>query len=187
MRVFIAVIPPPETQAAVAAMIASLRRTGDQVSWVRESNLHFTLRFLGEVTEATAARAAIAAGEAAATHGRFTLALGRAGAFPDQQHARVLWLGLTHGERALAALTATLEDRLAAQGIPRSDREFSPHLTIGRLRDPRPAPIEALDAIAPRTRPELTFEVRELCVIESVLSPGGSQYSVRFRADLASL
>jgi RNA 2',3'-cyclic 3'-phosphodiesterase len=187
MRVFLAVIPPPETQAAVAAVISSLRAPGDGVSWVREKNLHFTLRFLGEVTEATANRAALAAGEAAVARTRFTIVLGRAGAFPDDQRARVLWLGPTRGEDALVALAEALEQRLVAHGFPRSEREFSPHLTLGRRRQPGPAATSKLQKPALETRTALSFEVRELTVIESVLSPGGSQYSVRFRADLASL
>jgi RNA 2',3'-cyclic 3'-phosphodiesterase len=187
MRVFIAAVPPPETQAAVATLIASTRHAGDGASWVRQQNLHFTLRFLGEITEATANRAALATGEAVAAHARIHAMLGRAGAFPHERAARVLWLGLTQGEEALSALAATLDTRLAAHGLPRSEREFTPHLTIGRLRSPRPAPIVALGSLGAASRAALSFDVRELSVIESVLSPGGSQYSVRFRADLASL
>ena len=61
MRLFFAVFPPPEVQRAAFALEESLRRPGDGVSWVKLENLHYTLRFLGELGESGLRRAAAAA------------------------------------------------------------------------------------------------------------------------------
>ena len=75
MRLFLAVFPPEPVQRAAFAAIEALRRPGDGVSWVKRENLHYTMRFLGEVGEDGARRAAEAAAEAAARSRAFPAAL----------------------------------------------------------------------------------------------------------------
>src|SRR5262245_9221826 len=109
LRVFLAIFPPPRVQAAAAAAIERLRRPDDRVSWVKPDNLHYTLRFLGEVGESGARRAAEAASEAASAHIAFDAALGPLGAFPAGKKARVLWVGLAEGEAPMVSLARQVE------------------------------------------------------------------------------
>ncbi len=182
MRLFLAVFPPVAVQRAAHAAGEALRHPGDGVSWVRPENLHYTLRFLGEVGEDGARRAAAAAGEAAAGEHAFDAALGALGAFPDARRARVIWIGLSAGAEPLVSLARALESALRARGFDRADKPFSPHLTLGRVRTPgtewtarlAAAPVEAT-----------AFRVDRLRVVESELSPQGSRYTVRADAPLA--
>lgn len=184
MRVFLGVFPPAPVQDEAARVIESLRRAHDGVSWVKRDNLHYTMRFLGEVGEDGASRIEAAAFEAAAASAPFTAMLGAAGAFPDPRHARVLWLGLDPGAAELGQLAAALDSALARRGFAPERRRFSAHLTIGRVRDPRGRNwSDALAAAAPARAP---FEVNELLVVESRLSPDGSIYTPRARAALGS-
>ena len=57
MRLFLAVFPPPALQEAAHAAAEPLRRAGAGVSWVSPGNLHYTMRFLGEVGQDGARRA----------------------------------------------------------------------------------------------------------------------------------
>ena len=186
VRLFVAVFPPPDVQQAAAAVIETLRRPGDGVSWVRPDNLHYTLRFIGEVGEDGARRVAEAAGVTAGRHTAFDAALGGVGAFPNARRARVIWLGMTSGERELVALARDLEAALEPRGFPRDSRPFSPHLTLGRVREPRQDWTARL-AAAPAAPPEPTmrFRVDRLCVVESRLNPRGSIYTVRAEPRLA--
>jgi RNA 2',3'-cyclic 3'-phosphodiesterase len=179
VRLFLAVIPPVEVQRAAFAACEGLRRPADDVSWVRPENLHFTLRFLGEVGEDTARGAAEAAAEAASAHAPFDASLGRAGAFPGARRARVLWLSLATGAEAMKALAASLEAALVDHGFDPADKPFSPHLTIGRVREPkhdwsaRLAEVPATDA---------AFRVERITLVESRLARGGSVYTMRSEA-----
>ncbi len=184
MRIFVAVFPAPESQRAAAAVIEGLRRPGDGVSWVRPDNLHYTLRFIGEVGEDGARRVGLACDDAVRGGAAFDAELGVAGAFPDARRARVLWLGLVAGAGPLVALAGALDAALERRGFDRERRRFEPHLTLGRVRASGAdwsAALAGLPAL-PRAR----FRVDRLCVVESTLSPKGSIYAVRHEARLAA-
>ncbi|HKQ57087.1 MAG TPA: 2'-5' RNA ligase family protein, partial [Candidatus Eisenbacteria bacterium] len=68
MRIFLAVFPPAEAQDAAARLVERLRGDGDGVSWVKRDNLHYTLRFMGELGESGLERVTVAAREAASDH-----------------------------------------------------------------------------------------------------------------------
>jgi 2'-5' RNA ligase len=183
MRLFLAVFPPPAAQKLAARVIEKLRRAHDGVSWVKPDNLHFTLRFIGDVGEDGARRVAEAAREAAAAHDAFGVAFGPPGAFPTARKARVIWLGLNHGNEPFAQLAVSLETALEKRGFEPEGREFSAHLTLGRVREaadwtPRLVTAGAPEGAAAR------FAVEVIAVVESQLSPNGSIYKVREEARL---
>jgi 2'-5' RNA ligase len=184
VRLFLAVFPPEAVRAAAHAAAAPLRRAPGRVSWVSPGNLHYTLRFLGEVGEDGARRAGEAAVEAAASVAAFEAALGGLGAFPDPAHARAIWVGLSAGAESLVALATALDRALAQRGFARPDRSFTPHLTLGRVRDPRADWGAALAGTPALSGIPARFTVDRLSVVESTLSPQGSIYQVRAEAPL---
>jgi len=183
MRIFLAVFPPPAVQDRAFAVIEALRRPDDRVSWVKRDNLHYTMRFLGEIGDDGLRRASEAAEVAAARHRAFEAVLGAAGAFPNARKARVLWLGLVHGAEALTALARDVELELRRRGFDRADRPFAPHLTIGRARERDQDWSQRLDVAA---APGARFLVDRVRVVESQLSPKGSIYTVRAEPRLAT-
>ena len=186
MRLFLAVFPPEATQDLAAAAIEKLRKPGDGVSWVKPENLHYTLRFIGDVGEDGARRVAEAAREAAGAHAAFGVALGPPGAFPTARKARVIWLGLNHGNEPFAQLAASLESALERRGFEAEGREFSAHLTLGRVREPGRDWTARLVAAGSPEGPAARFAVESIAVVESQLASGGSIYTVREEANLRS-
>jgi 2'-5' RNA ligase len=183
VRLFVAVVPPESAQRAAHAAADAARRPDDDVAWVKRENLHFTLRFLGEIDARAADDATAAAIEAAARHAPFEAALGAAGAFPSARRARVLWLDFARGAQAMAALAGALDEALTARGFAAAERPFSPHLTLGRVREPREDWTARLGSM--RVDPGAgAFPVTALAVIESRLARGGSIYAVRHEAPL---
>jgi len=185
MRLFLAVFPPAEVQHAAFGLVEALRRPGDGLSWVKPENLHYTLRFLGELGEDGARRAAEAATEAAAKSREFAAALGGLGAFPNPRRARVIWVGMSEGGEALVALAQDLDRALAKRGFGAPDKPFSPHLTLGHVREPHRDWTAALAEPRPAD-PASCFTVDRICVVESQLSPHGSIYTVRAEARLGA-
>lgn len=182
MRLFLAVFPPPAVQVAAYAATERLRKPGDGVSWVKPENLHYTMRFLGEVGADGARRAGEAARAAAGAQDAFDAELGTLGAFPDARRARVIWVGLGTGADRLVALARTLASELRTRGFEREKQKFNAHLTLGRVREPRADWTERLAGVTPAG--ETAFRVETIQVVESQLSPRGSIYTVREEARL---
>ena len=177
-RLFCAVALPEGVRAAAAAHSAGLRAAFPRVrvSWERPEKMHLTVKFVGEAERARAEELSAAAGRAAAAVEAFELSCGGTGTFPPHGPPRVLWLGVEDTEGGLALLQRRLEDECDAAGFPRESRAFSPHLTLGRVREPRDArPLAA--AHRETDFPPRPFRVAELLVIRSELGPGGSRYT----------
>ncbi len=177
-RVFLAVFPPEGVQRAAHALGESLRRDGDGVSWVKRDNLHYTMRFIGDVGDDGLRRVAEAAATTAERHEAFDAELGGIGAFPNTRKARVIWLGMTAGERAMMELGRDLEAELRRRGFEKAERPFTPHLTLGRARVPGRDWTEELE-LARVAGAVPRFRVDRLLVVESQLSPKGSIYTVK--------
>ena len=99
---------------------------------VKVSQLHITLKFLGEITEkeSDTVKQALSSIELPS----FSLNFSNLGCFPNERRPRVVWVGIDQGHQELIALTKEVEKRLSALGFPREKRRFSPHLTLGRIK-----------------------------------------------------
>jgi len=172
LRLFIAVFPPPDIQTAAYRAADPLRPGHDAVAWVRRENLHYTMRFLGEVDEASAANAAAAMRDAATNRAKFGASLGGFGAFPSAKRARVLWIGMLQGAEPMRLLASALDASLKRHGFEAADEGFEPHLTVGRVRAPGDWTTRLLDAPTVEAR----FQVDRLRLMKSVLALGGSKY-----------
>lgn len=140
-RTFIAIEVPHDVRARVIEHINKLRRElpDGRASWLREDNLHLTLKFLGDV--ATTRIADVSGAVARATSGirSFELILSGCGIFPPRGKPNVLWIGVGTRASGLLDLHESIERELAAIGFPREQRPFAPHLTIARLKKPQAA------------------------------------------------
>jgi 2'-5' RNA ligase len=138
VRLFIAVDPDADARRCLADRTSMLRKAlgerSDVVRWTRAENIHVTLHFLGETDADRLDRLRQGLGDRA-DGGPFDVTTGRAGAFPARGRPRTLWLALATGADRLVTLHAALERRLTRAGFPVSDQPFTPHVTVGRVRD----------------------------------------------------
>lgn len=155
-RLFFGLPLPDEARAALGAWQAA---QASQRHWTRPEGLHLTLAFLGMRPRARLS-ALTPMGEAVAgRHLAFRLRTTDLGGFPGPEAARVLWLGLTPSA-ALEALTTDLRTTLDQAGEAFDAKPFRPHLTLARLRPPRPVPA----FLAP---PPLNLVMDQLALFES--------------------
>jgi 2'-5' RNA ligase len=176
MRLFIAVPLPEGIRGALAAAVERLRLVAPGVAWVAHSNLHVTLKFLGEVDPGRMTAIQTALGRAVAAVAPFDVRVRDLGAFPDPARARVVWAAIDDAG-ALAALAARIDAALGEAGFPREDRPFAAHVTLGRVREPRRDPALAA-ALAEAS--DLDFglvRVDQVVLVRSELSPRGARYS----------
>lgn len=138
MRTFIAIELPAAIKRGIAQVQDRLRQAGASATWTRPEGIHLTLKFLGEVEEAGAQDILRALEGAAQGTGNLMLEVAGAGAFPNTKVPRVLWLGVTGDTTKLAALQTAVEAAMEGLGFEREERKFSPHLTLGRIKFPKP-------------------------------------------------
>ena len=138
MRVFAAVDPDATVRAAaaraaraVAGRLACAAR--GRIRWVAPEQMHVTLRFLGEMSEADADAVRGALRPRLETRA-FLARVSRPGCFPPSGPPRVLWLGIGEGGDGMAELRSELDRRLASAGYPPETRPLRAHVTLGRMK-----------------------------------------------------
>ena len=174
-RLFVALALPEEVRARLAGLAAGIRGARP----VPAHQLHLTLRFIGEVTEAVGAQ--VEAELARASAPAFELAIRGAGAFG--RPPRTLWAGVAPPEE-VAALAAQVERAVVVSGLPPEERPFSPHVTLARLKGA--PPFQVRDFLeAHRTLASEPFAITEVRLYGSVLSSKGAEHTVLARFPLS--
>ena len=140
-------------------------------------NLHLTLKFLGDVAEGRVDAIVGALSGAASDVSVFAADLRGLGAFPSAARPRVVWAGVTEGAGAMVELADRIDAALAAHGFAREARPFSPHVTLGRVR--QPGRNQALrDALQDGAAREFgRIRVARASLMRSELSPRGARYT----------
>ena len=136
MRAFIAMdIDNPAVLAAIARFQEQIKLTGGDVNIVEAQNMHFTLLFLGEISEEevsllkeklSAIRCQILEAELTGT-----------GVFPNPSRINVAWVGVeSSAGTALRNVADNIEKSLAGSRF-KPDKQFEPHLTVARIKSGR--------------------------------------------------
>ena len=135
MRLFTAIDIPDGIKLRLSALLDRLRPLA-KLAWSPVENLHVTTKFIGEWPEERLeqVRHCLAA---VPSPGSFEIAVRGLGWFPNGRNPRVLWAGIGVGE-GLHTLALDTERCLAVLGVPVEDRDFHPHLTLARRRNPVP-------------------------------------------------
>ncbi|MBI4375482.1 MAG: RNA 2',3'-cyclic phosphodiesterase [Elusimicrobia bacterium] len=179
MRLFIAVPISSNVREAADRAIAKLRATGADFKWVDPGALHMTLCFLGDMPESSRPGIERAMTAAAAGAGPFEIEFDRLGFFGSADHPRVLWLGVGSGARQLKSLEAAISRRLVEERLEfkREERDYEPHLTLGRMRSAKNLERLRGDIKAFAIVPTLRSQVDRVVLYESQLSPQGPAYA----------
>jgi 2'-5' RNA ligase len=164
-------LPVPEAQrATMATFLTVCAATAPQFRWTPASNLHLTIRFIGNADRALVE--AIADRLAARRLNAFELDLGSLGTFGRGRHVRVVWQGLHAGAEAVSALAAEVDAECVAAGLVGEQRPFQAHLTLARARGRDGAELPTLPD-PPQVSP---WRATELVLFASRLSRAGAVY-----------
>ncbi len=97
---------------------------------VEPENVHFTLKFLGDIPEDMVEEIGAAVEECKPEP--FTIRLRGIGFFPNENYIRVVWIGVENPE-VLENLMRCIDTRLSRLGFKR-ERSYVPHLTVARVK-----------------------------------------------------
>ena len=187
LRAFIAVEIPRELQEAVGKAMAPLQKgIGAIVRWVPVENMHLTLKFLGDVSPTNVEMLSEMLRAEANLFHCFELRLSGLGSFPNLKRPRVIYIGM-QAPAMLETLQRGIEAASRRLGYETEERGFSPHLTIGRVKQNVTATEQqTIRRALEETSIDLlgTARVDSVHLYKSDLKPTGSVYTRLYSAPL---
>ncbi len=182
IRTFIAITLPMEVKAELEAVSSELAKQCPprSVRWVKASQMHLTLRFLGDTSVDKLPQLTTDLDRIASQYKAFSLKLKELGCFPNKKRPRVIWIGVGGELKAAQQLQAEIETAVGKHGWQTETRSFQPHLTIGRMKNS-----SALNTLKWDTAvKQVEFEVTAVYLIESQLLSSGAIHTVRHTSHL---
>ena len=176
MRLFVAIELSKRTRSALQGVGVAVSEECTGVRWIPAERLHLTIKFLGEVPDGDVVKVADAVARTAAGSAPFEMEIAGCGCFPPRGPVRIVWAGIKEESGVLQECVETLESELEELGFARERRRFSPHLTIGRVREDHSGG-RLRSADESHGFDSLEESVSSLTLMSSVLSPRGPSYT----------
>jgi len=187
LRAFIAVELPLEIRKTVGSTTSKLRNElGALIRWVPIENMHLTLKFLGDVSPSNVEMLSQMLHAETDLFTCFDLRLSGIGSFPSLKRPRVIYIGI-QAPAVLESLHRGIESAAHRLGYESEERGFSPHLTIGRVKQNVTATEQQVirRALEGTKIDSLgTTRVDSVQLFKSDLRPTGSVYTRLYSASL---
>lgn len=131
-RAFLAIDLKSEFKPQINEIIEDFKTLNTNVKYVEVENLHFTLKFFGDVDEGEIAEISEVVKDTLKEFKPFTLKIQGCESFPNLNHIKVIWIG-SENNPILNDLHDKLDEGFSKIGF-KKDSRFSTHLTIGRMK-----------------------------------------------------
>jgi 2'-5' RNA ligase len=185
-RLFFALNATVPLEKSFAPFLKKIRIGADQrevsVRWTPPENYHITVTFLGETPDENIPELKKTLEQVCTQFASFDLKIEDISGFSNEHDARVIYLGVQN-KRYLNEFKQALDQALEQNNLLThvDKRGFVPHLTIGRLRNPK----SIKDLISPLKRKSFgKLKVTEIVLYESKLEGVYPVYTPVFRVQL---
>ncbi len=179
LRLFIAIDIPEHIKREISELIDILRKYDVDIKWVIPENIHITLKFLGATPETLIGKIRESLLPIVSSYEPFYISIQSTGVFPNEKYPKVMWIGIMDSD-LLKELRDSIETTSSLLGFQKDDKEFHPHLTLGRVRDQKG--MLSLKKELKMFRDKLfgDFLVDQVKLMKSELKPKGAEYTCIF-------
>ena len=192
-RIFVGIDFPESHRTLLAELLEIVTAADLPIRWISANAAHLTLHFIGEVPVETAELLRLGFAGAGGKTTPFSLSVDGAGAFPNLNKPQIVWLGLAGDIASLRRLHRASETFLLEFDIDPEQRQFRPHITLGRTRQALQSPeINSLVTLmrTDEVQAKLTalaepFTVDHVTLYRSHLSHEGASHEVLASARLS--
>lgn len=184
VRTFIAINMTDEIKETLGKTQTQLKKSNADVKWVSVEGMHITLKFLGNVSVGQLESVYQMVSEATSTFNQFTLSLNTLGAFPNLTSPKVVWVGVDKGKKECIELAKQIDNNLLRLGFPVEQKEFVPHLTLGRVKSARGRNELSKLISKLKNQPFGEMNVVNIEVMGSQLTPKGAIYTTLHKLPL---
>ncbi len=174
-RTFFAVDIHPDKKllSDIQEIKASLR--DEKIKWIQDNQWHLTLKFLGDTREETIGSLIHDVSLGIRKLPCMNLHLFSLGLFKNLHNPRILWIGIKP-DAMLSDVAKFINEITLQYGFEAENREFSPHLTIGRIKEIRHTSILNTTIGQFKDTSFGTVRISEIIFYESILKPDGPVY-----------
>ncbi len=168
-RIFVAALLPDNIKKEISRILLNADESFSGVRWEKAEKIHITLKFVGSVKNKTKDDILRKVRNIAKNTQPITLCFSHIDAFPDFRRPRVLVLRLSNS-KDLHDLFTLIEDDLFDMEIEKEERNFIPHITIGRIKKGLGIKEKTLKI------DKKEFLIDHIAVVKSELKKEGSEY-----------
>ena len=177
LRTFLSVPVPREVSSKKNMLYSTLETVDGDINWVKNAQIHLTLKFLGHTPESSINNVIDHVEKITPNIKPFDLEIDKTGCFPVPTRPRTLWLGVKGILDPLLTMVESIETVLESLGFPRSDRDFSPHITLARIKYPQKH-TPNVDPFLKSSYDPIDFPVDRVQYFSSELLPTGAVYTI---------
>jgi 2'-5' RNA ligase len=183
IRCFIAVYPDAVALQRIAEFIDCCRQRNSTIKWEQALQVHITIKYIGDIPRGSIRTIETRLREQLAQRPVINATIEQTGAFPNYRRPSVIWIGCTEHAAELQAIQQTTEDVCWSAGTPKERKAFTPHFTIGRVKNyTRVGDLQNdLEACSLKSFP---VEFDALRIMESTLTPLGAIHKELIRIPL---
>jgi len=176
LRCFIAIEITEQIKREIRELIDILIKYDVDIKWLILENLHLTLKFLGKTPDVLIPKIKESLLNIVASYEPFYIKICRTGVFPNRKYPRVIWVGVEDSE-ILMKLERDIENSMEFLGYQKEDKEFKPHLTLGRVRSQKGIVriVNELDHF--KGKDFGIIHIDRIKLMKSELKPKGAEYS----------
>jgi 2'-5' RNA ligase len=175
IRAFIAVDLPGDLRTRIDPVLSDLSSLGRDLKVVKRENLHFTVKFLGNIAPDMVEPIVNCIRTREEGLG-FEMEVRGLGAFPNARKPRVVWIGANSPGNEFVEMAKGIDRELVDLGFDR-ERSYVPHLTVARVRNRKGAPgaAEFVEKMVDLDIGRMTVD--SISLKKSVVTPAGPIYS----------
>ena len=177
LRTFLSVPVPSEVGSKKNMLYSTLETVDGDINWIKNFQLHLTLKFLGHTPESSIDNVIEHIEKITPNIKPFGLKIEKTGCFPVPTRPRTLWLGVKGTLEPLFAMVESIEAVLEPLGFPRAARDFSPHITLARIKYPQKYTPNVNPFLKSSYDP-IDFPVDRVQYFSSELLPTGAVYTI---------
>lgn len=178
LRTFIAVTVPNPVLKTMGMLKTTIPlKKPNRIKWVRHGNVHLTLKFLGHTPPDKVDEIGTILDDITTRHQAMSMTIEQTGCFPHPERPRVLWIGVKGDYTPVQSLVVDINHRLEPLGFPSEEREYIPHITLGRIKYP-PQNTPDISRFLNTSYDPIPFKINRLLFMSSELFSEGPIYRI---------
>jgi RNA 2',3'-cyclic 3'-phosphodiesterase len=177
VRTFLSIPIIKDIKSKKNMLFSTLEESKSSINWVRDSNLHLSVKFIGQTPEIFIDRIIECVSRITSIIKPFNVEVSGTGCFPASTRPQTLWLGVSGEIKPLIDMVREIENQLFKIGFSKEKKEFIPHITVARISYPQKV-VPDINIFLKSSYDIIDLEIDRVQLFSSELLPNGAIYSL---------